>query len=113
MRTRVDIAPAFKRALKRLARKYRAVLDEVDLLITALETGERPGDKIPQVGYDVYKMRLQNPSAGRGKSGDFRAIYYIRLADHIVLLTIYSKSKQVDIPLELIRRIIQDYEQSQ
>ncbi|MBC7812433.1 MAG: type II toxin-antitoxin system RelE/ParE family toxin [Burkholderiales bacterium] len=92
-----------------MARKYPAVLNEVDGFLIALENDERPGDKIPSVGYDVYKVRLKNASAGRGKSGGFRVIYYIRLEDHVILLTIYSKSQQSDISAEQLRRIIEEY----
>jgi mRNA-degrading endonuclease RelE of RelBE toxin-antitoxin system len=56
----------------------------------------------------VYKVRLKNPSASKGKSGGFRAIYYVQLADLVVLLTIYSKTEQVDIPAEAIQDIIND-----
>ena len=74
-----------------------------------MENGTHSGDKIPDLGYDVYKVRLKNPSAKRGKRGGFRAIYYIKTAQFIILLTIYSKSQQEDISVERIRRIIADY----
>lgn len=77
MTTRVELHASFKKDLKLLARKYRAVLNELDDLVTELEVGKRPGDKIPNVGYDVYKVRLAIPSAGRGKRGGFRVIYYV------------------------------------
>lgn len=109
MTTRVDTTqPPFKRALKGLARRYPAVLDEIERLITRLEADERPGDKIPNVGYDVYKVRLKNPSAGRGKRGGFRVVYYVQMADRVILLTIYAKSQQEDISVEQIRRVIAD-----
>jgi hypothetical protein len=54
-------------------------------------------DKIPNVGYDMYKVRLANPSAKRGKRGGFPAIYYLQLVDSATLLTIYSKTEQTDI----------------
>lgn len=109
MPTRIDPSQRYKAELRRLVRKYPAVLNEVDKFLSTLENDERPGDKIPNVGYDVYKVRLKNPSAGMGKSGGFRVIYYVRLADHIVLLTIYSKSQQSDISAEQLRRIIEEY----
>ncbi|MBC7812435.1 MAG: type II toxin-antitoxin system RelE/ParE family toxin [Burkholderiales bacterium] len=109
MTTKVNVPPPFLSKLKRLERKYQAVSTEVDNLIARLESDERPGDKIPSVGYDVYKVRLKNPSAGKGKSGGFRVIYYIQLADQVILLTIYSKSQQSDISAEQLRRIIEEY----
>jgi mRNA-degrading endonuclease RelE of RelBE toxin-antitoxin system len=97
----------FDRKLRRLAKKYPKVIDTVEKLITDLENDARPGDKIPNVGYDVYKVRLENLSANRGKSGGFRVIYYVRLADKVFLLTIYSKTEETDMPLNDIRAAIE------
>lgn len=112
MTTKVEFAPYFIKDLKRLRRKYPQAPEEVEALVDELEQDKRPGDKIPQVGYDVYKVRLKNPSASRGKSGGFRVIYYVRLADHIILVTIYTKSQQKDFPVERLHRIIAEYEAS-
>jgi mRNA-degrading endonuclease RelE of RelBE toxin-antitoxin system len=70
-----------------------------------LAADERPGDKIPGVGYDAYKARLKNPSAGKGKSGGFRVIYFVEIANSVYLLTIYSKSEAVDVPAGEIKRL--------
>jgi mRNA-degrading endonuclease RelE of RelBE toxin-antitoxin system len=108
MATRVDVSDIFKKDLKKLARKYPAILDQVEALIDDLEADKRSGDKIPNVGFDVYKVRLKNPSTSRGKRGGFRVIYYVHLKDEVFLLTVYSKSQQSDVSLEQIRRIIVD-----
>ena len=108
MPTRVDVPAPFLKKLRGLARKYPAVIAQYKKLVTSLGNDERPGDKVPGVGYDVYKVRLPNPSAQRGKSGGFRVIYYVRLADHIVLVTVYSKTEQSDISPDAIRRAIED-----
>jgi mRNA-degrading endonuclease RelE of RelBE toxin-antitoxin system len=108
--TKVDFTKRFNRDLGRLERKYPQVADEVESLVTRLKENERPGDKIPGVGYDVYKVRLGNPSAGRGKRGGFRVIYYIRWKDSVILLALYVKTQREDIPPEQIRRIIEEYD---
>jgi mRNA-degrading endonuclease RelE of RelBE toxin-antitoxin system len=110
MPTSIRIAAQFEKPLKRLSRKYPALLKEIGQLINQLKQDERPGDKIPHVGYDVYKVRLKNPSASRGKSGGFRVIYYVQIASHVILVTIYSKTEQTDIGPEEIRHILQDIE---
>jgi len=56
----------------------------------------------------VYKVRLPNPSAQRGKSGGFRVIYYVKLADAVMLVTIYSKTEQTDISADELRRLLDD-----
>lgn len=109
MASKVDFGTTFNKELKRLLRKYHVVVDEVELLVGELKRDERPGDKIPNVGYDVYKVRLKNPAAGRGKSGGFRVVYYARLADFVVLISIYAKSEQENMSVERIRRVIEEY----
>src|SRR5262249_33940260 len=103
-------AAPFQKQLDRLARKFPQVIEVVASLVDALQADQRPGDKIPGIGYDVYKLRLRNPSARRGKSGGFRGVYYVRVSNHGVLLTIYSKTRQTDIHVEDIRRILQELE---
>ena len=112
MPTTVSILPEFHKHIKRLKRKYPAVTNEVRDLVQQLAEDERPGDKIAGVGYDVYKVRLANPSAQRGKSGGFRAIYFARLAHHVMLVTIYSKTDQADISPDKIRRVLEDVSSS-
>ena len=109
MPSQVQVTSKFEKDVKRLKRKYPAVKGEISKLITQLEDDERPGDKISGVGHDVYKVRLANPSAKRGKSGGFRAIYYLQLVDSVMLLTIYSKTEQVNISPEEIRAILQEF----
>lgn len=108
MATRIGYSVPFRKEFKRRARRYSQVVTEVAALAAQLERDERPGDKIPHVGYDVYKVRLKNPSAGRGKSGGFRVIYYIHLADYVLLVTIYSKSEYDDMTTDRLRRIIEE-----
>ncbi|MDE2855188.1 MAG: type II toxin-antitoxin system RelE/ParE family toxin [Chloroflexota bacterium] len=104
----VRLLPKFRRRLKRLRRKYPAVTLEVDKLITALEIDHRPGDKLSGYGYDLYKVRLPNPSARRGKSGGFRVVYYVQFEDLVHLVTIYSKSEEGDIRPSAVESILAD-----
>lgn len=97
----------FERNLDRLEHRYPGAVDEVATLIDVLSSGERPGDRLQGVKALVYKVRLRNPAAQRGKSGGFRVIYYVQLADRVVLLTIYSKTDQDDIAPEKIRQLVE------
>ncbi|MCU0480026.1 MAG: type II toxin-antitoxin system RelE/ParE family toxin [Anaerolineae bacterium] len=108
MPTRVNTPPEFLRQLKRLARKYPNVTHVVYDLIGELEADNRPGDLIPNVGYDVYKVRLKNPDSQRGKSGGFRVVYYLKLIDNVILILIYSKTEINDISPNEIRDIIDE-----
>lgn len=102
----VETSEDFDVQVEQWGKKYSRLPDILEGLIGQLEQGDHPGDKIPGVGYDAYKVRLPNPDAGRGKSGGFRVIYYVQLADRVVLLTIYPKSQRENIPTAEIRRII-------
>jgi len=108
MPTKVDTPPEFLRQLKRLARKYPTVTQIVRELIDELETDSRPGDLIPNVGYDVYKVRIKNPDSQRGKSGGFRVIYYLKLIDSVILIIIYSKTERNDISPHEIKEIVDE-----
>jgi mRNA-degrading endonuclease RelE of RelBE toxin-antitoxin system len=70
MPTKVNIPPQFEKDLKQLRRKYPAVTTEIRKLVVQLENDERPGDKIPNVGYEVYKVRLPKPGYKRWISCD-------------------------------------------
>ena len=61
---------------------------------------------MPGIDYAVYKTRLPNKAAGRGKSGGFRVIYYVQLADSVTLLTIYTKTEQTDISVREIQQLV-------
>lgn len=108
MPTTVNILVEAQKDVKRLRRKYPAVTGQLRHLIDQLESDERPGDKIPGVGHDVYKVRLPNPSAQKGKSGGFRIIYYIQVADEVFLLKVYAKTEQTDISPDEIKRIVEE-----
>ncbi len=108
MLTHVETTANFDREIEKLARKYPAVLDQVEHLIDELEEERRPGDKIPGTGFDVYKARLRNPSARRGKRGGFRVVYYVKSQSHVILITIYSKTGRANIHNNEIRQILND-----
>jgi len=108
MPTTVSYHRLFDKKLDRLERKYPKSIDTVDSLIDQLERDQRPGQRIPRVGYTVYKVRLPNRSARRGKSGGFRVVYYVQLSDFVTLLTIYSKTDETDISLAEIRQLVME-----
>ena len=104
--------PEFDKNIKKLKKSYPAVVKDLRRLTLQLENGERPGNQIQEVGLTVYKVRLPNRSARRGKSGGFRVYYLVRPADGtasiIFLITIYSKTDQDDIEISDLRRLLRD-----
>jgi mRNA-degrading endonuclease RelE of RelBE toxin-antitoxin system len=105
---RVLFTQEFKRNIKNLAKKYRSIRADLTPYITQLENGELPGDQIPGIEQHVYKVRVSNQSAGKGKRGGFRMIYYLKLKDEIILLSMYSKTIKTDISIEEITQIIKN-----
>ena len=64
------------------------------------------GLRMSGFGKTVYKVRLSNRSANRGKSGGFRAIYFMDGPETVVFIHIYSKTDKNDAsPGEIIERL--------
>ncbi len=106
----VEYTPEFKRNLRHLAKKYRHIKADVQPLLDALGQGQTPGDQVPGVVYEVYKVRIQNSDSGKGKSGGYRILYQRTAEGVILLITIYSKTEQEDIATHEIRQILLGYE---
>jgi mRNA-degrading endonuclease RelE of RelBE toxin-antitoxin system len=109
MTTKVVLAPRFRSDAKQLKKRFPRVMQDLDPLLNQLTRSDIPGDRIQGLPYRVYKVRVKNSDSQRGKSGGYRVIYYLETEEQIVLLTIYSKSDQSDLPIEFIRRTIEDY----
>ena len=97
----------FEHRLKKLAKKYRSVKNDLEKLITALEKDPKQGTPI---GKDCYKIRLAVTSKDKGKSGGARVITHLQVAGNLVyLLSIYDKSGQENISdkelIELLKYI--------
>lgn len=107
----VEASPVFNRNLRDLAKKYRNIRDDIKPIVEQLEQGELLGNQISGIGYAVFKLRVRNSDAQKGKSAGYRLIYYLKTATGIILLTVYTKSEQVDIAADDIRSIITKYEQ--
>ena len=108
MTTTVRIPADFIKQLERLQNKYPSVNAEVERLVDQLEQGARPGRLVPNVGYSgVYKERLPNRSARRGKRGGFRVIYYVQVASRVYLLLVYSKTEVDNVPAREIKSVLE------
>ncbi len=105
----IDYTDEFKQHIRRLGRRYRSMRQDLQELLDRLEQGETPGDQLQGIGYTVYKVRVKNSDALRGKSGGYRVIYYVQTEEHITMLAMYSKSDQADIGAETLRRILGHY----
>jgi mRNA-degrading endonuclease RelE of RelBE toxin-antitoxin system len=107
----IELTPRFQRDLRTLAKRYRNIRNDIQPVIEQLQAGELPGSRIPGMEYEIFKVRIKNSDIQKGKSAGYRAIYYLKTSDSIVLVTIYSKSDISDIAVETIREILAQHEQ--
>lgn len=107
---RVLFSRRFTHEMKRLKKRFHHIDDDIGPLINLLKEGKTPGDQVPDVGYPAYKVRIPNQDMRSGKSGGYRAIYYLRLKDTIYLVTIYSKRERDNISADEIRDVIKTVE---
>ena len=96
--------------LRKLAKRYRSIRQDLTPLVEQLQQGKTPGDRISGNKYQVIKVRLKNSNIQKGKSAGYRVIYYLKTKTAIILVTIYSKSDLTDLPNKVIEEIIQTFE---
>ena len=61
----IALTPRFKRDLRELAKRYRSIRSDIQLLTEQLQAGEVPGERIAGVKYHIFKVRLQNSTSIR------------------------------------------------
>ena len=97
------------RDLKKLKKKYKKIEKDIGLVVDQLSNNNITGDRIQNAQLlNVYKIRAKNSSAGKGKSGGFRIIYYLKLANEIYILSIYSKSQKTDCSMAELIDVLKD-----
>ena len=83
-------------------KRYTKILNDIDTAVNEIQAGNFIGDKLEGLNIPlntaVYKVRLPNSSINVGKSGGFRLLYYVAIADKIYLAKIYSKKDDNRIP---------------
>lgn len=94
----------FARKLKKLAKKYHSLKEDLLPLLNELETNPKLGTPL---GKDCYKIRLSITSKGKGKSGGARLITYVRIINKSVfLMDIFDKSEQSNISDKELQMLI-------
>ena len=107
----IELTTRFKKDLTKLAKRYRSIRHDLKPLLDQLQSGEIVGDLISGIKYQVYKVRLKNSNIKKGKSSGYRVIYYLKTKTNLILITLYSKSDQSDIQNNIIKAMIQEFEQ--
>ncbi len=94
----------FKKAAKRLIRKFPSLKEELAELNTMLVAHPESGTPL---GNNAFKIRIAVKSKNKGKSGGARVItYLVSEQREVYLLTIYDKSEFDSIDNKTIQAII-------
>ena len=100
----------FQKEVKRLSKKYRSLLDDVEKLKEEIQQNPTNEDHL---GNNIYKIRFSIASKGKGKSAGGRAITLNCIADlnnpYIVLVFLYDKSEYANIKPDFIKQIIKNF----
>ena len=97
----IEYTDTFLKEAKRLSKKFKHI--KQDLKTAAKEITEQQ-DLGVHLGNNLYKKRVKNSSIPTGKSGGFRVIIYLQMADRTVFLTMYSKTEQSTITIHSLSR---------
>jgi len=97
----------FTKSFKKLFKKDRNLLVQYEELLKSLVLNQNLGTHI---GNGTYKIRVQNKSNNKGKSGGYRVITYTKIEDTVLLVHIYSKSDTENIEENMINEIINNFQ---
>ena len=107
----ISYSPEFLKQLKHLAKKYKSIADDLEVLRDELNQNPYAGTDL---GGGARKERMSIKSKGKGKSGGARVITYLLSVIEenidITLLTIYDKSERESITDKEIKALIQSLE---
>ena len=85
----------FGRYVKRLAKRYKSLAQDLITLRAELLANPQAGEPL---GRDCFKVRMSIAAKNKGKSGGARVITCVKVVgETIYLLTIYDKSEQESI----------------
>ncbi len=103
----VFFSTAFKKELKRIAKKHRQILNDIKQLTEDLVENPIIGKDL---GQNVYKIRLSISGTSKGKSGGARVITYVKFTKESVILSeIYLKSEYNTVDADtVIKRLIEE-----
>ena len=95
MNYRIKLSIEFVKELKRLAKRYRSLKQDITKLGASLQENPHQG---ADLGNGLRKVRMSITSKGKGKSGGARVITFTAIISEddaeILLLTIYDKSEK-------------------
>lgn len=107
----IETLPNFDRQVKRLAKKYKSLKEDLQELTNALRSDPAVG---ADLGNGVRKVRMAIRAKGKGKSHGARVITHtavISVREGVVtLLAIYDKAGQSTITSKEIEQLLRELE---
>lgn len=104
MKFNVIATKPFERKLKKLAKKYSSLKNDLSLIIESLEENPNIGQSL---GKGCYKIRMTINSKGKGKSSGARLVTCVKVYKNAVfLLDIYDKSEKETISHKELKFLI-------
>jgi mRNA-degrading endonuclease RelE of RelBE toxin-antitoxin system len=102
---KVAFSQNFIRTFKKLRKKNRHLLSDIQALVTLLESDPKRGTFL---GHGIYKIRMANSSKQIGKRAGFRVItYYVDADDEVYLVEMYEKNSIENIPVKELTALIE------
>lgn len=100
----VRISDEFKTAYKRLKKKHKSLDADFEALLISLQENPRQGVELHE---DIWKIRMNITSKGRGKSGGARVIIRLRIVmNELQLIYIYDKADFENVSDAYLRDIL-------
>lgn len=62
----VTFTERFQKDIRRLGKRYRSIRLDIQPIIAQLEAGEIVGDRISDLSYTVFKVRVKNSDVQKG-----------------------------------------------
>lgn len=112
MNVTINIHEEFKRQARRLSKKYRSLVDDLESFQNSLREDPFQGTDL---GNGVRKIRMAISSKGKGKSGGARVLTLnVLVSDDatITLLSIYDKSEIDNVPDDYIKWLVSEARKS-
>ena len=108
MNVTLHLHSEFKRQFRRLSKKYRSLIDDLEYFQEELIKNPLQGIDL---GRGVRKIRMAIGSKGKGKSGGARVLtltVLVREDADVTLLTIYDKDEIDNVSDEYIRWLVSE-----
>lgn len=64
----IEFSDEFKHNLAILYKKYRSIRNDIQPILEKLKSGELIGDRIPNINYTVFKVRVKNSNITKEKA---------------------------------------------